>query len=135
MYSHILVAIDIDHAETGQGALDIARAIRAEGGKITALYVLEALPSYATQYLPDDHMKNRVGEFKAALTAELGGVRDVTPEVVAGHSGATIVDYASEHDVDCIVISSHKPGLQDFFLGSTAARVVRHAPCAVHVRR
>ena len=36
---------------------------------------------------------------------------------------------------DCIVIGSHKPGLIDYLLGSTAARVVRHAPCAVHVLR
>ncbi len=42
---------------------------------------------------------------------------------------------AVAHAVDCIVIGSHKPGLSDYLLGSTAARVVRHAPCAVHVYR
>lgn len=135
MYKNVLVAIDLDHAETGQEALQLARALRAEGGEIRALYVVEALPSYATQYLPEGHLENRLDEFRTMLKAELGGIKDVKPEVVAGHSGATIVDYAAANDVDCIIISSHKPGLQDFFLGSTAARVVRHAPCAVHVRR
>ncbi|WP_170501927.1 universal stress protein, partial [Ruegeria atlantica] len=37
--------------------------------------------------------------------------------------------------IDCIVLASHKPGMKDFFLGSTAALVVRHARCSVHVLR
>ena len=40
-----------------------------------------------------------------------------------------------ETDTDCVVIASHRPGLQDYLLGSTAARVVRHAACSVHVLR
>ncbi|MBT8474881.1 MAG: universal stress protein, partial [Alphaproteobacteria bacterium] len=47
----------------------------------------------------------------------------------------TITEYADSHGCDCIIIMSHQPGLQDYFLGSTAARVVRHAHCAVHVMR
>lgn len=135
MYKHVMVAVDIDHAETGKDALALGRALCEEGGQVTALYVLEALPSYATQYLPEDHTSNRIGEFETALAAELGMPEDVAVKVVTGHSGATLVDYATTHEVDCIVISSHKPGLQDFFLGSTASRVVRHAPCSVHVIR
>jgi len=30
---------------------------------------------------------------------------------------------------------AQKEGLSDYLLGSTAARVVRHAPCAMHVFR
>ena len=60
---------------------------------------------------------------------------DVTPVVVDGHSARTILDYAEEHGVDCIVMASHRPDITDYFLGSTAARVVRHAACAVHVLR
>jgi nucleotide-binding universal stress UspA family protein len=135
MYKHVLVAVDIDHAETGRDALAMARAMLAEGGAITALYVLEALPSYATQYLPSDHTTQRVKEFETALAKELGMPDDIAVKVVTGHSGATLVDFAKAHAVDCIVISSHKPGMQDFFLGSTAGRVVRHAPCSVHVIR
>ena len=55
------------------------------------------------------------------------------------HEGARVlqdvVDFAAEMKADCIVMGSHKPGLADYLLGSTAARVVRHAPCAVHVMR
>jgi nucleotide-binding universal stress UspA family protein len=55
--------------------------------------------------------------------------------VIEGHSGRSILDHAAENDVDCIIIASHRPGMQDYFLGSTAAQVVRHATCAVHVVR
>ncbi|MET0093936.1 MAG: universal stress protein [Sedimenticola sp.] len=30
---------------------------------------------------------------------------------------------------------AHRPGLSDFFLGSTAARIMRYANCSVHVLR
>ena len=71
---------------------------------------------------------------REALGKEVGA-DDVNIEVVVGHPGRTITDYADENGIDCIVIASHQPGLQDYFLGSTAARVVRHAHCAVHVLR
>ena len=41
----------------------------------------------------------------------------------------------NESGADLLIIASHRPGLQDYFLGSTAAHVVRHAACSVHVIR
>ena len=135
MYSNILVPIALEHDRDTAGAFEVARRLLADGGKITALHVLEAIPAYATTYLPEDQLKNRASEAKTMLVAELGGVKDVKPVVVTGHSGRSIVEYADQHYVDCIIIASHRPGLQDYLLGSTAARVVRHANCPVHVIR
>ncbi len=135
MYSNILVPIALEHERDTGSAMDIAHRLLAEGGKITALHVMEPIPSYVATYLPPDQLENRYGETLAALTAELGGVRDVRPVVVTGNPGRSIVEYAEDHGVDCIVVASHQPGLQDYLLGSTAARVVRHAHCAVHVIR
>jgi nucleotide-binding universal stress UspA family protein len=56
-------------------------------------------------------------------------------EVRSGHSYKTILEVAEEKQVDLIIIASHRPGLQDYFLGSTAAKVVRHARCSVLVMR
>lgn len=135
MYKNILVPIALDHGPKSGEALAVARELLAEGGKITALTVMEAIPPYVSQYLPADQEARAREETHAALQAELGGAADVKADVVAGHAGRTILDYAAEHGMDLIVIASHRPGLQDYFLGSTAARVVRHAPCAVHVVR
>ena len=135
MYKNILVPIALEHERDTGAAMDIAHRILAEGGKLTALHVMESLPSYVSQYLTAEQLDLRKKETTTALKAEIGGVRDVRPVVISGHSGRSIIDYAVDQDVDCIVIASHRPGLQDYLLGSTAARVVRHAPCAVHVIR
>jgi len=42
---------------------------------------------------------------------------------------------AEDCDANLIMIASHKPGLRDYFIGSTAARVIRHAQCSVLVER
>ena len=55
--------------------------------------------------------------------------------MIEGHSGRSILDWAEENGPDLIIIASHRPGMQDLLLGSTASQVVRHARCAVHVVR
>ena len=135
MYKTILVPIALDHERDTGATLGIARALKAEGGRIIALNVIDQLPSYATEYLPADHAKTQELGVSNAVSEIVGGADDVSVAVVHGHSGRTIVDYATDNGVDLIVIASHRPGLQDYFLGSTAARVVRHATCAVHVVR
>ncbi|MEL7211727.1 MAG: universal stress protein [Pseudomonadota bacterium] len=135
LYSNILVPIAFDHdRDTGQ-ALEIARAIRAEGGKITALHVVEALPKYATEYLSEAQIAQAHLDIEESLKEAVDRAEDVEVLVVTGHSGRTILEQAEKKHADCVIISSHRPGLQDYFLGSTAARVVRHAQCAVHVIR
>ena len=52
-----------------------------------------------------------------------------------GQPAREILDYAGEIGADLIVVASHDPGFADFFLGSVAASVVRHAHCSVLVAR
>ncbi len=137
MYGHVLVAVALDHFHDQENhrAFDVARALRADGGRITALHVLEEMPSYAAPYLPADFTKKHVAEERDAFEALLKNEDGVTPVLINGHAGLSIVSYAHEHEIDCIIIASHRPGLSDFFLGSTASRVVSHANCSVHVLR
>lgn len=135
MYKNILVPIAADHDPNFDAVLNIARTLADDGAKITVLTVVEALPGYVTAELPEGQMEKTRAEVAAGLKEDLSGADDVTIEVVSGHSARTILDWAEAKGVDCIVIASHQPGLSDFFLGSTAARVVRHASCAVHVMR
>ena len=135
MYKRILVPIALDHSPDTGRALNTARVLADADATITALTIVEELPTYAAQQLPEELLANRQKEAETELKAELGGVHGVKPVVVYGHPGRTIVDFARDQEIDCIVIASHRPGLRDYFLGSTAHRVVRHAPCAVHVIR
>lgn len=135
MYSNILVPVSFDSDRNVTGALEVAEALSAEGAKITLIHVMEHIPGYAISYMPIDY----VAESRLAIEAELAALGVALPNaesvVIEGHSGRTIVDWASENGVDCIVIASHRPGMQDLLLGSTATAVVRHAKCAVHVLR
>ncbi|SIN75601.1 universal stress protein [Vannielia litorea] len=135
MYSTILVPIAFEHDRDSNAALEIAEALLAPGGSITALHVIEEVPSYAATYVDEALLKEARTGVEEALFAKLGDHKTVTPRVVTGHSGRTILDVAESMGADLIVIASHRPGLQDYFLGSTAARVVRHAQCCVHVIR
>lgn len=135
MYKKILVPVSFETDRNAEGALEIAKALRAEGGVITCLHVLEQLPGYATQYLPEGHLEAARAEVAAGLKALIAGVDSASAVVAQGHASRTILNHADHNDVDLIVIASHRPGMQDYFLGSTAAQVVRHAKCAVHVLR
>lgn len=135
MYQSILVPVAPDHKETVAKSLQAARTLLSPGGKITVLTVLEAIPGYVAQYLPQDQQDRNLAETEAELASEFAGQADVTVSTAVGHAAQTILDAAETGKHDCVIIASHRPGLQDYFLGSTAARVVRHAQCAVHVLR
>ncbi|WP_417727975.1 universal stress protein [Roseovarius sp.] len=135
MYSHILVPMSFDQERDSNAALQVAQLLSDDAGHISLLHVIEQVPGYAISYLPQGY----VNEARKAIEAELAEIAATLPNgsahVVEGHSGRTILDWAEDHNPDCIVIASHRPGMQDLLLGSTAAKVVRHANCAVHVIR
>ncbi len=135
MYKNILLPVALEHNNNVNKAVSIAQKLLDDDGQITAVHVIEAIPEFASAHLPDNYQEKRQTEAMAALKAQLEGVNDFKAMVVTGHAGRSILDFAEQHGNDCIIIASHQPGFQDFFLGSTAARVVRHAKCAVHVIR
>ncbi|OAN79540.1 universal stress protein [Jannaschia sp. EhC01] len=134
MYDHVLVPLALDHGFSNT-ALALAAKLLNPDGRITALHVYEMPTGTANAYLDAGMVDKAYADADAKLAARLKGTPNVTGVLVKGHSGRTIIDYATDNGADCIVMGSHKPGLIDYLLGSTAARVVRHAPCAVHVLR
>lgn len=135
MYSNILVPVAFDPEHTGAGPIEIARALASPGARITLLHVMEEVPSYAVSYMPEGYREGLKEAAVAELRAKGGDVAGIEAVVVEGHAARTILEWSEQHHVDCIVIASHRPGMADYFIGSTAARVVRHATCAVHVMR
>ncbi len=67
------------------------------------------------------------------LVNELFGTQEkMTCEVQFGNPWTAVCDYARDHKVDLIVLSTHgRTGLAHALIGSTAERVVQHAPCPV----
>ncbi len=134
MYDKILIPMALDHG-IGPAALKVARALLSETGEIHALHVYEAPEGSVSAFLDKDVVQAGFDSARQRLNDRVAGKDRVTPVLRKGHTARTIIDYAAEAEIDCVVIGSHKPGLSDYLLGSTASRVVRHAPCAVHVLR
>ena len=134
MYRNIIVPMALDHGIADK-TIEIARQLLSEGGQITALHVYEAPQGSVGAYIDDDVVQEAFDRAEAQLQDRLSSMPGVKGVIIKGHSGRTIIDTATSMKADCIVLGSHKPGLIDYLLGSTAARVVQHAPCAVHVAR
>ena len=134
MYQKILVPMALDHGLSPQ-TLAVANSLLAEGGEIIALHVYEAMQGSVSAYVDETMVKHGFELAKKMLDEKVAGLENVKPVIEKGHSARKIIDYAHANGVGCIVIGSHKPDLTDYFLGSTAAWVVRHANCAVHVHR
>lgn len=138
MYQHIIVAVDLSHGEAGKALLEKAGKLVDPGGTLRILHVLEDVPSYIAAELPRDLNDRRAAEARVEmklLAEQASGGATVEVETRHGAAAAQILEAADDHGADLIMIASHRPGLSDYFIGSTAARVVRHAQCSVLVSR
>lgn len=136
MYKSILVPIDMAHLDEWKSTLEAAATLGGGHADITLLNVVEDIPNWAAVELPRGIREKSLQDSKEELgTIASSASTDIKVEVRAGHPYKTILEVAEEKNVDLIIITSHKPDLQDYFLGSTAAKVVRHARCSVLVIR
>lgn len=136
MYKNIIVAVDLAHGDAGKALLGRANALVDEGGSVRLLHVIEDVPSYIAAELPRDLNDRRQAEAKVELgLLAQGAGPGVVSEVRMGAASSQILQCAEDTAADLIMIASHRPGLSDYFIGSTAARVVRHAQCSVLISR
>ncbi|MDQ2910528.1 MAG: universal stress protein [Actinomycetota bacterium] len=138
-FDRILVAID--GSECSDRAL--AKAVelaKLTGARLTALAVEGPLPAYAATIGEVDEVKREKDVFFNALAAKareqaaLGEV-EIDIEVRPGHAAELISRVAAEGNYDLVVLGHRGHFLRDHLLGSTADRVVEHAPCPVMVVR
>ena len=136
MFKTILVPIEIGNASDATNTINIAAANGNEGTRIILLNVVEEIPKWAAVELPPGLQEKSFQTSKLELNniASAAGIKTET-DVRVGHPYHTIIEVAEEKGAELIVIASHQPGLQDYLLGSTAAKVVRHAHCSVLVVR
>lgn len=135
MYNNILVTTDLSNEESTIQALKKAKKL-SDNGRIVLLHVLDAIPAFALIELPAHVVAGQLPKTLEILSemVKKSGVKADT-EVRKGSSYNNIIEEAKIMDAELIMINSHRPGLQDYLLGSTAAKVVRHAPCSVLVDR
>jgi nucleotide-binding universal stress UspA family protein len=134
---NILVPVDLSEPslKSVQYAITFGRHF---GAKLTLLYVVP--PMIYTPELPypipdppdqTEQLQKELHEFRAARIPE-----DVKVDTVVCTEATPegILSVAREYRSDLIIITTHgRTGLKRLFLGSTAERVVREAPCPVLV--
>ena len=135
MYKNILIPVIFDQEHDTNAAFLVAKTLAGKGAKVTVMHVMDHVPAYVASQIPPDVMAKSRSEVEHKLAELARGAEGATTVLAVGNPGRQIVDYAAENGIDCIVLASHKPGLENLLIGSTAYRVVRHAKCAVHVIR
>ena len=136
---HILACIDFSEQST-HALAEVGEYARLHGSRVTLIHVVDP-----HAFIPPQAVLQPASPSEpAALEAALAKLRDqhladiyVDLAVVTDHAPASaICDYAQAHAVDLIVIGSHgRGGMERWFIGSVAERVVRHAACNVYVVR
>jgi universal stress protein A len=101
----------------GRTAAQLARHFDAR------LHVIHVVPS-VTDPGPREALSTAI--------ADLASQVDVITAIVNGRPAREIVDYATQHDIDLVVMGTHgRTGVSRALLGSVAEAVVRRAPCPV----
>ena len=136
MYKSILLPIDLSEMERGRSMIDVARKLSGKDARIRLLNVSADVPAFVAAQVPQEVFKTAMSAARETLEDLIAatGIK-ADAEVRSGKPGSTILTSADECGAVLIIIGSHKPGLEDYFLGSTASRVVRHAQCSVLVLR
>jgi universal stress protein F len=140
MYKQILVPVDLGNAELANPAITAACALaKASGGAVRLVNIIPMTPVMLAEYVPPDfdaQQRKSAEEGLAALVAGCGLPRErISSTVRQGSIYHEVLEEAKAINADLIIMSSHRPAMRTYFLGSDAGHVVRYAPCSVLVVR
>ncbi len=140
MFKHILVPVDLADTELAKPSLETAVSLaRASGGDLRLLNVLPMTPVMLAEYVPPDfdaQQRQSAEEALSIIARECGlDAAHVSWNVRQGGIYHEVLEEAKAIGADLIVMSSHRPAMRTYFLGSNAGHVVRYATCSVLVVR
>lgn len=144
MSDSVLCAIDI--SQPNRAAQVLKRAKQLADMDSAQLDVITVIPDFGTSlvsgFFNEEQQKKILSEAKrqlndqvvAALGADVN--KNVRHIVLSGNSYQEILKVAEKAQSSLIVVGGvHKGGISNYHIGPTAARVIRHATCSVHVVR
>jgi len=140
MYRKILVPVDLADTDLAKPAVETAVGMaQASGGTVRLINVLPMTPVMLAEYVPPDFdtQQRKSSEDALAIIARECGLDPsrVSVNVRQGGIYHEVLEEAQTIGADLIVMSSHRPAMRTYFLGSNAGHVVRYAKCSVLVVR
>jgi nucleotide-binding universal stress UspA family protein len=134
-----------DFSENSDCAFDYAFGIakRDEG----VLYILHVIPTTPDPYNLERWLtREELDRVKATLQEDrekiyndqyLSHIKDKTKVKIVTESGREdekILEFARKEKIDIIVIGTHgRTGIEHFFIGSVAEKIIRHSPIPVFI--
>jgi nucleotide-binding universal stress UspA family protein len=140
MFKSILVPIDLADVNLGKPAITTAVSLsQPSNATLRLLNVLQMTPVMLAEYVPPDFdaQHRQSAEQSLAIVAREAGIEPSRISSVVRQGGIyhEILEEAQAINADLIVMSSHRPAMKTYFLGSNAGHVVRYAKCSVLVVR
>jgi nucleotide-binding universal stress UspA family protein len=135
------IAVAFDGSEGSRRALREAFLMARAGNRKLSIIFIEELPRYPGAPSETNEERERADALFEQLHNEAAGEGmnhgvQVQAEKRVGHPAQGLVQYAKEAEIDVLFLGhSGHSGLWGTFLGTTADKVVRHAPCSVFVVR
>jgi nucleotide-binding universal stress UspA family protein len=140
IYKNILVPVDLAEPNLAKPAIETACAMAGQSaGLVRLVNVLPMTPVMLAEYVPPDfdvQQRKSAEDALAVLTREcdLDNGR-ATGVIRQGGIYHEVLEEAAAIKADLIVMTSHRPAMRTYFLGSNAGHVVRYAKCSVLVVR
>jgi nucleotide-binding universal stress UspA family protein len=143
MYRKILVPLDIHQEAECQYMMEVIRQLFSHQGN-PHIHLLTVLPhdeelGALNQFIPEDfadQLHEKACETLDALASDLQKSNLLcSTDVLSGNVYVETLAVAEKLNANLIIIGASRPELKDYFLGPSAARVVRHADCSVLVVR
>ena len=140
MYNRILVPVDLADTDLAKPAINTAvEMARSSNGSVRLVNVLAMTPVMLAEYVPPDfdvQQRKSAEEALSIIARECGlDAGRVSATVRQGGIYHEVLEEAKSFNADLIVMSSHRPAMRTYFLGSNAGHVVRYAKCSVLVVR
>jgi nucleotide-binding universal stress UspA family protein len=140
MFKNILVPVDLTDADLAKASIATAVGLaRASNGVVRLLNVLPITPIVLAEYVPADFeaQQRATSEEALKIVARESGLDagHISTAVRQGGIYHEILEETKTMGADLIVMSSHRPAMRTYFLGSNAGHVVRFAKCSVLVVR
>src|SRR6201995_4917465 len=140
MFKSILVPIDLADTDLAKPAIATAPTLSQNwSGSVRLLNVLAMTPVMLAEYVPADfdEQQRQTSEEALAIVARESGIEaSHIPSVVRqGGIYHEILEEAAAVKADLIVMTSHRPAMRSYFLGSNAGPVLGYAKCSVLVVR
>lgn len=139
MFKKILLPVDLEHSDAAARAVKLALE-EAERSN-AELFVMTVAPGFGMPLVASFFDEETVKKAMKVIAEHLKDyVKKHIPEsfhpklvVAEGNPPEQILKQAKKNGIDLIVIPSHDSEMEQIFLGSVAAKVVRHARCSVLV--